>query len=166
MPYTFDIHVSQKDADLALRRFIFREAGLGLLIAILVCIGYITYDLADGSLSIIGVVILTILFILAIIYTVAIVSRRKQMKELLERLGDAPVSYTLNDEELSTESTLGSSTLKWNMIKKLWIDPDLTLVFYSRSGYTTIPTSQIPSDALNFLSKQIKLSGGSILNKQ
>ena len=165
MTHSFDIHVSQKDADLALRRFLLREAGIGMLIATLVSTAYIIYDLLDGDLGRISIVILTVLSIFITVYIIAIFARRKQMKELLAKLGNSPVSYSLDDSELSTKSTLGSTTIKWDMIKKLWIYPDITLIFYSSSGYSTIPTSQVPSDALSFLSDKIKTSGGSILNK-
>ena len=109
---------------------------------------------------------LTLLSILVLAYLVAFVMRRKQMADLLRRLRGAPVSYSFGDSEIGIESALGSSTLKWNAIKKLWIDPDIILVFYAQNGYTTIPTSQMPADALDFLAAQVKRVGGSILDNK
>lgn len=166
MKYTFDVRVSQCDADIALRRFIFREAGWGTIVAVVLCLAFVVYDISDGGIGHLGVAVLTLLSVLALVYLVAFVTRRKQMGDLLRRLGDTPVSYSLSDSELGTESALGSSTLKWEMIKKLWIDPDITLVFYARNGYTTIPTPQIPAVALDFLAAQVKRVGGSILDNK
>ena len=56
--------------------------------------------------------------------------------------------------------------LKWEMIQKLWIDPDLTMVFYTWNGYTTIPTSQIPAEALDFLVGQVEGAGGSVVDNK
>jgi hypothetical protein len=165
MKHTFAVRVSQRDADIALQRFIFRGAGWGTLVAATLCLAFVVYDISDGSIGHLGVVILTLLSILAIVYVVAFVTRRKQMVDLLRRLGDSSVSYRLDGSELATESALGSSTLKWEMIQKLWVDPDVTLVFYARNGYTTIPTTQIPADALSYLISQVERVGGAILNK-
>ncbi len=166
MKYTFDVRVSQRDADIALRRFIFRDAGWGTIIAGVLCLAFVVYDTSDGGIGRLGVTILTLLSILALVYLVAFVTRRKQMVELLRRLGDTPISYSFDGSELGAESSLGRWTLKWEMIKKLWIDPDLTLVFYARNGYTTIPTCQIPEDALVFLVTQVRRVGGSILHNK
>lgn len=162
MNHTFDVTVSKHHADVALRRFIFRGLGWSTFVAAALCIAYIIYDGATGGMGYLSIVIITVLLLLALVYAVLVVSRRKQMAQLLKRLGDEPVSYELSDSELSTETALGSSTLKWEMIKKLWIDPDLTLVFYARNGYTTIPTDQIPSEALIFIADRVKSVGGTV----
>ena len=166
MEHTFDVRVSQRDADTALRRFIFRGAGWGTLVAAILCLAYVAYDFSDGALGYLGIGIIALLLILILVYVAAFVTRKKQMTELLRKIGDAPVSYQLDDVEIATKSPMGSSTLKWEMIKKLWIDPDLTLVFYARNGYTTIPTQQIPADALDFLVSQVERVGGSILDNK
>ncbi len=164
MEHTFDIKVSQQDADTALRRFILRDAGWGTLVAAILCMVYVAYDSSDGNLGYLGIGIIALLLILILVYIAAFVTRKKQMAELLRKIGDAPISYRLDDSEIATKTPMGSSTLKWEMIKKLWIDPDLTLVFYARNVYTTIPTSQIPTEALEFLVTQIERVGGSILD--
>ena len=162
MEHTFDVKVSQRDADTALRRFILRGAGWGSVMAVVLCLAYVAHDFSDGDISHLGVAILTLILILGLGYIAAYVVRRRQMADLLDRIGDGPVFYRLSESEISTQSSLGSSALKWEMIKKLWIDPDLTLVFYARNGYTTIPTDQIPPTALDFLVSQVRRDDGII----
>ncbi|MGI9243213.1 MAG: hypothetical protein ACR2RV_20615 [Verrucomicrobiales bacterium] len=162
MEHSFDVRVSQRDADIALRRFILRSAGWGTLVAAALCIAFIVYDVSDGGIGPLGIGILTLLSIFALVYAVGFFTRRKQMADLLRRLGDSPVSYSLGDAELAAESALGSSSLKWEMVRELWVDPDITLVFYARNGYTTIPTPQIPADALTFLAMQVERAGGAV----
>ena len=166
MEHTFNITVSQRDADVALRRFIFREAGWATLIAASLCLGYIVYDSLIGDIGHLSIAIISLLLLMVIVYCGGFIIRRKQTASLLKRLEGAPITYRFDETEMSTESALGSSTLKWEMIKKLWIDPDLILVFYARNGYTTIPTSQIPDDALEFLVTRTQESRGSIIDKR
>ncbi len=164
MEHTFDVRVSQRDADTALRRFILRGAGWGAVVAVVLCLAYVAHDFTDGDISHLGVAILTLILFLGLGYIAAYVVRRRQMADLLNRIGDGPVSYRLSESEISTQSSLGSSALKWEMIKKLWIDPDLTLVSYARNGYTTIPTDQIPPTALDFLVSQVRRVDGIIVD--
>ena len=166
MEYTFDVRVSQRDADIALRRYILRGAGWGTAFAATICLAYIAYDSADGSLGYESIVTITILLLLVFVYVMAFVTRKRQMSELLRKIGDAPISYRLNESEIATRSPMGSSTLKWEMIQKLWVDPDLTLVFYARNAYTTIPTAQIPTEALDFLITQVERVGSSIFDNR
>lgn len=164
MEHTFDVRVSQRDADAALRRFILRGAGWGTAVAVVLCLAYVVHDISDGAISHLGVAILTLILILGIGCIAACIVRKRQMADLLDRLGESPVSYRLSESQISTQSSLGSSALKWEMIRKLWIDPDLTLVFYARNGYTTIPTDQIPPAALDFLASQVRQFNGTILD--
>ncbi|MGY8642095.1 MAG: hypothetical protein ACKVJU_13505 [Verrucomicrobiales bacterium] len=40
------------------------------------------------------------------------------------------------------------------------------MVFYTWNGYTTIPTSQIPAEALDFLAGQVECGGGSVADNK
>ena len=61
------------------------------------------------------------------------------------------MTHRLDESKIEMWSFFGDSTLKWQMIKKVWVDPDIAMRFYSGGGYTTIPTTQIPDAALEFL---------------
>ena len=50
------------------------------------------------------------------------------------------------------------------MIIKLWIDADLILIFYAKNAYSTVPFSQIPRDALDYMVVKVKEAGGEILD--
>ena len=63
----------------------------------------------------------------------------------MKQLGDSPISYTFNNAGLTVESAMGKSTLKWEMIQKLWVDTDLVLLFYSQNSYTTLPDYTNPN---------------------
>lgn len=81
MEHTFDVRVSQRDADTALRRFILRGAGWGAVVAVVLCLAYVVHDLSDGGISHLGVAILTLILILGIGYTAAYIVRKRQMAD-------------------------------------------------------------------------------------
>jgi hypothetical protein len=64
------------------------------------------------------------------------------------------------------ESVLGDSHLRWDQIKKVWVDPDVVMLIYARNAYATLPMEQIPEDALKFLLDQVRAVGGKVLNKK
>lgn len=162
MDHSFDIRVSPRDADAALRRLFLREAGWGGLIAMILCLGYVVYDFLDGPMNFVGTAILTLVLVMIVFYLAAFVIRKRQMGELLRRIGDHPISYHFGELEIETKSVLGSSSLKWEVIQKLWIEADVTMVLFARGGYLTIPTEQIPPAALDFLVAQVRRAGGRI----
>ena len=164
MKHTFEVTVSQGDADIALRRFIVRGAGWSTVLVFALGVAYIVYEALTSGIGYVGVVMITLLGMLMVCYVAAIIIRRKQMTELLSKLGAAPVTYVLTDSEIATESPIASSSLNWGMIKKVWIDLDLVLVFYARNAYATIPMHQMPSEALAFLVEQVRQVGGSVID--
>lgn len=166
MEHTFQVRVSQRDADIALRRFLLRQAGWGSLACAALCLAFVGYDWSDGVLSGLGIVVLTVMALLGAAYGAAYVIRRRQTAELLNKIGDEPICYTLNESEFSSKAPLGSSTLRWEMVKQLWVGADVVMVFYARNGYTTIPTGQIPESALAFLEEQVSRAGGAVFRSK
>lgn len=168
MEHSFEVRVTQADAEKALRRFLWGMVGNpGLLaVAVLMLTVGVGLDAQDGALRPGSIVSLTLTALLPLIYCTGYWGRWKQIRQLLTRLGDSPVLYQLSDTEIRTETILGVSSLKWEVVKELWITADLTMVFYARNAYTTIPTPQAPSAALQFLVAKVSESGGKIRDKR
>jgi hypothetical protein len=151
MEHRFEVFVTRKHTGSALRRFLLRDEGIFASFIYLITVVLVVYDARDGRLHWISIVILTLLGMLLLAYVVAFWLRRSQTDDLLRRLGDSPIQYLLGEEEIRTESILGSSSVKWEMVRQIWIYPDLVMVFFSRNTYITIPGEQIPTAALEFL---------------
>lgn len=112
MEYTFDVYVTQRDANVALRRFIGRGAGWRSLIGAVLLVCYVGHDTWDGEIGYLSVAFLMLLLSLIGVYVAGFLIRRRQVTELLHRLGDTPVTYRLDETELGAESMLGNTTLK------------------------------------------------------
>ena len=169
MEYVFNLTITKKHADIALRRFIRRNLGWGMLIAVVLCVSYLIYDLGRDfgkHLSPLTIAVIALLVILALVTSTVYLVQRKRIFTVLDKIGDSPVEYRLDEEELTTKSPLGSSTLKWEMLVKVWIDPDMTMIFFSQNGYFTAPTDQFPEGALDFLAEKIEAGGGIVRDKR
>ena len=165
--HSFEVRVTRAHANQALRWFLAGREGMLLPAVAILLIGIgVAFDARDGSLGWGSIVSLTLVALLPLVYVAGYVIRSRQMRHLLTRLGETPVRYQLLDSEIRTETILGSSALKWEVIEELWINPDLTLVFYARNGYTTLPTPQVPRESLQFLVSKVAESGGRIRDKR
>ena len=59
--------------------------------------------------------------------------------------------YVLSDETLRATSNLGTTELKWHVFKELREHPDFILLGLNRVSHLTLPTAEIPPDALAFI---------------
>ncbi|MGY8642096.1 MAG: hypothetical protein ACKVJU_13510 [Verrucomicrobiales bacterium] len=87
MKHTFDVTISQHDADVALRRFLFREAGWSMLFAVLFCLTCVVYDGLNGGIGILGIVIITVLLLLVITYVASVRNPSKATGDAFKALG-------------------------------------------------------------------------------
>ena len=161
--HEFEVVISRQDVDVALKRFIFRGAGKSALVGVLCCVAYLAYDFSAGGVGLLSICILVLLGLLILLFLSAWMIRRRKMHALVDQLGKKPVSYFLYEGGIGVESTIGDSHLRWDQIKKLWIDPDVVMLFYSRNAYATIPTRQIPREARDFLETTVRAKGGKVL---
>ena len=66
MEYVFNLNITKKQADIALRRFIRRNLGWGMLIAVVLCVSYLIYDLGrdfGSHLSPLTIAVITLLIV-------------------------------------------------------------------------------------------------------
>ena len=47
-------------------------------------------------------------------------------------------------------------------MKKLWSGPDVVMLFFSAGAYVTLPTNQVPAEALRFLKDKALQSGAPV----
>lgn len=149
--HTFDIDLTSDHATAALRRFLLRRLGRIGLIAIAMMTGCLAYSIATQDFGFATSILVALILLLTGAYLRAYFVRKKQFEEQLARLNGKPITYTLSDAEWSIASNFGTASYKWEMIIELWIDPDLVFLFYNHEAYVTLPTDQIPSEALEFL---------------
>ena len=73
------------------------------------------------------------------------------------------VSYELSEEFFKAKSEMGSTELKWNSFKAIWIFQKFPVVsFCTMNGYLTLPADQISNDVKEFLKRKIISVGGKV----
>ncbi len=98
-----------------------------------------------GRLSVLG---MTVMAFCVLLYSAAWIRQRRSIREWIKKQGVTPVRYTLSEDVLTAQSVMGSTTLKWNVFERLVVQALDTLLELPGSGALTLPTSQIPQDAM------------------
>jgi hypothetical protein len=101
------------------------------------------------------------------IFITAWFHQSKSIDEWLRRQGDAPVSYALSEEFVESTSQSGSTKLKWDAFSSLMISDFDTLLMFPRStGALTLPTSQVPGPAVEYLKARFAAFGKRVEDKR
>jgi hypothetical protein len=83
----------------------------------------------------------------------------KALDEWLRHQAGAPVIYSLSEEAIESSAAIGSTRLKWDAFRSLTITDFDTLLAFSPHGALTLPTDQVPPEALHLLKKQFLAHG-------
>jgi hypothetical protein len=96
------------------------------------------------------------------LFTAAYFMRLNHAIALLKKMGGPIVSYELTDERVKASSSLGTTEVKWEMFRELWIFPRVWLLLFDKAGYLTLPSDQLPEEVKSFLKQRIAAAGGKI----
>jgi hypothetical protein len=125
-----------------------------IVIATLVAVALATADAMRGPLSITSVFALSALGLYLVIAGIAWFRQSRALDEWLRRQAGAPVIYSLSEETIESAAEVGSTKLKWDAFRSLAISDFDTLLVFPYHGALTMPTDQIPGEALEFLKTQ------------
>ncbi|MGC4013836.1 MAG: hypothetical protein QM755_04865 [Luteolibacter sp.] len=73
--------------------------------------------------------------------------------------GDHPVHYHLGDESIRADSRLGSVELKWPFFQEFRDGGDFYALRYLNGGQLTLPSKDVPADALRFIEEKFRSLG-------
>lgn len=66
------------------------------------------------------------------------------------RMGEPKAAFTFSDTGMTVASDMGSSTVPWSMVEEVWELPDCWMIFLSPNQFLTLPTQDVPDEALRF----------------
>lgn len=96
------------------------------------------------------IVALVVLAVPAMILVVWIARYREAMGKL-QRMGGGQAHFTLDEHGLTITSELGGAMIPWKTVTEAWERPASWMVFTAPNAFFTLPTGEIPADALAFL---------------
>lgn len=158
----FEVRVEARHVDMALRRFLWRRLGWSGVLVTLFAAVYVGWDVAQGGPGPLSSVLGSVVVLLYALLFMARGVRRKQARQLLEQLGDEPVRYTCGEDALRVHSRLGGSSVRWEAFRELDEGPDVCLLFVDPTQYLTLPTDQIPPEALEKLREHLRAAGAQV----
>ena len=62
----------------------------------------------------------------------------------------------------SISSELGTVSMPWSAVKRVWRHPGFWLLVLSRSSQVTLPLAAVPEEAQSFILQQIEGAGGKV----
>jgi hypothetical protein len=156
MSYTRSIEYSEAIIKIAagyfLRRFLLPEIGVGVgSIAgalSLYITGYLSLEMA---LALAGAGTLLIVVAGVVAWKYVRHARRK-----FAALGGPRVEWTFSDTTFGSISKLGTVELPWSAVKKVWLFPEVWLLFFDDGGYSTLPTKQLGPQLQEFILQRLK----------
>ena len=94
----------------------------------------------------------------------------KQLRTLnqwLRTQADTPVTYTLSEDQVTAASESGSVSIPWGDFRSALISDLDTLVGFQRStGELTIPTGQVPAEAMERLIERLTAHGKQVRDRR
>ena len=126
----------------------------------------VTLETTHGAISIVSILGLSAFVLYLIIAGVAWLRQSKALDEWLRQQEGAPVIYSLSDEAVETTARISSAKLKWDAFHRLSISDFDTLLLFSFHGALTLPTDQVPVEALEFLKKRFLAYGKKVEDRR
>jgi hypothetical protein len=106
-----------------------------------------------------GVAMLSLAMIL-----VFLVSSYRQGMSRLAAMTIPKARITCTEQKLSLQSDAGNAEVPWNAIKKIWSYPDVWLLFYSDSQFSTLPVQDVSLEMREFIKGRVVSAGGKVIS--
>jgi hypothetical protein len=161
MNYQFTIQFAEEHIKYACRKFFARYVGIGLPIVCLLMLIALAQRLAAGKMDLLAGCNLAVVVMGAGFFLSAYIQRRSYLLSQFRKTGNV-VSYELSEEFFKAKSDMGSSELKWETFKGIWIFPRVWLLMFDKASYVTLPVDQVSNEVKEFLKKKIISVGGKI----
>lgn len=78
------------------------------------------------------------------------------------RMGSPRAVFNFNDDGMSSRSDLGGGEIAWRGISKVWVFPEVWLLFMAKGLYVTIPTNALTPEVKAFIRAKVQEHGGTV----
>ncbi|MGJ7902329.1 YcxB family protein [Lysobacter sp. 1R34A] len=80
----------------------------------------------------------------------------------LKAMRKPQASLVLTEKNFSLSADSGSSTLPWSAVTEVWKFETCWLLLFSKAQFVTLPLSDVPADARNFILEHVVAAGGKV----
>ena len=78
-------------------------------------------------------------------------SHMRRALTTLRKMTKLEAEFAIDDSGISVSSDLGSGTINWQALQKMWCLPEAWLFFVAKGAYSTIPTACLTPPAKQFI---------------
>ena len=115
-----------------------------------------------GHLTTMSIVLMTLMGLVIVMYVgIYFVGLRSAMAKLAS-VADGRAGYEFSEATIGLSSSLGSASMAWSTVTEVRRYHDLVLLQFLKTSYNTIPTAQMPPEALAFLIERARSHGATI----
>lgn len=157
------VEYSKRLIHTATRRFWFRWIGWSgftafgfLLVAFLFLVG-------TGDRSWYTPIAGTILVLGFAVGTAGYFIYKRRAFSVFDQMKETKATMRFDDEGISVQSDIGSSRIRWKMIRKVWRFPEVWLLFYGNESYSTLPIGTLSDELKGFIVDKVASNGGKVL---
>jgi hypothetical protein len=161
MNYQFTIQFTEEHIKYACRKYFARFVGILFPIICLLVAGFAILRMTSGKPDLIAGILLAVAVIGLGVIAVAYFQNCNYRLSQFRKTGQF-INYELSEESFKAKSEMGSTDLKWNSFKALWIFQKVWLLVFEKNGYLTLPTDQISNEVKEFLKQKIVSVGGKV----
>ena len=139
-----------------------RSVGIGFFVALLIAaLGLVVLVALGQSSWIIGGLGAVLALGTAFAIVVYVVHYRRSLQKF--RQMDNPRStFRAEESSFTMSSDIGTTTLQWSAVKELWQFPNVWLLLYSKSQFTTLPLACLPPETQAYIVQCVRAAGGKV----
>ena len=114
------------------------------------------------SLSSMGALAIITALSILLISTFLIGSYLQGMRRL-EAMKNPTAWMSCTEGTIRMESDRGKVEIPWSGIKKVWVYPELWLIFCSANQFSTLPAQDLTPEMKDFIKQRVVASGGQVI---
>ncbi len=145
-----ELHYSEELIIKAVKSFFRRKLGVAIPVFTVIITAFTVYNIIDGDRSWMMGAIATLNVMLVLMVGVLYLAHRIFAIKWFHRIEDPVVMLSMDDEKFHVASSMGTSHLKWELIKNIWVFDGYFLVVFSLNEFVTVPTDHMTPDAKAF----------------
>ncbi len=139
-----------------------RSIGVGMPIALTVCVGAFALLLAQGDRSwVVGFLGAAIAFGAALSIAIYVVQYRNALRKLHD-MGSPRATFKASADSFTVRSDSATSTVPWSAVTQVWKFKSCWLLLFSKAQFMTLPLSSVSQDLQAFVLARVAAAGGKV----
>jgi hypothetical protein len=159
MEHTIEVTYDRRLVRRALNRFMAKRLGWLTFAAIFALGTLLILQIGFGSWNIWSAGTLVLWLLIVGMLTLIYLGRLRASEGFFQKSSSSTVKFVFTDDGVRTESDVGSSDLKWKAFDELLKFSDVWLLIYAKSGYMTLPTTELSQECRDFIESKILQKG-------